>query len=88
MIASQAAVSVNRVQLLRYREQMERGLYVAQNAIAVGQIATTFLHEAKNSLNGIKLTIESLQEDVEREPDLKPKKDYTDRLVAIRSEVA
>jgi PAS domain S-box-containing protein len=87
VIASQAAVSINRVQLMRYREEMERGLYIAQNAISVGQIATTFLHEAKNSLSGIKLTIESLQDDIE-EAELKNKKEYTERLQAVLSEVA
>lgn len=88
VLASQAAVSVNRVQLLEYRDRMQKGLLVSANAIAVGQIATTFLHEAKNSLNGISLTIQSVQEDIEREPDLKSKKDYMDRLAVIQSEVA
>jgi signal transduction histidine kinase len=87
VLAAQAAVSINRVQLLRDRERTERGLQVSANAIAVGQIATTFLHEAKNSLSGISLTAQSLHEDIEREPDLKAKKDYIDRLVAIQEEV-
>jgi signal transduction histidine kinase len=75
------------VQLLNDRARTERGLQVSANAIAVGQIATTFLHEAKNSLSGISLTAQSLHEDIERETDLKSKKDYIDRLVAIQAEV-
>lgn len=88
VLVSQAAVSINRVQLLQDRERTERGLLISANAIAVGQIATTFLHEAKNSLNGISLTVQSLHEDIEREADLKAKKDYIDRLTAIQGEVA
>jgi signal transduction histidine kinase len=87
VIALQTAVSVSRIQLLRYREEVQRSLYVSQNTIAEGQIATTFLHEAKNSLNGIKLTLESLQHDIEREPEFKRKRDYADRVQAMLLEV-
>jgi len=44
VFALQAAVSINRVQLLRYREETQKGLLVSANAVAVGQIATSFIH--------------------------------------------
>ena len=83
VLASQAAVSINRVQLLRYREETRQGLLVSANAVAVGQIATSFVHEAKNSLNGMSLTVVNLLEDIESEPDLKAKGDYAERLSVV-----
>ncbi|HET9226917.1 MAG TPA: GAF domain-containing protein [Thermoanaerobaculia bacterium] len=83
VLASQAAVSLNRVQLLRYREETRQGLLVSANAVAVGQIATSFVHEAKNSLNGMSLTVVNLLEDIDSEPDLKAKGDYTERLSVV-----
>jgi PAS domain S-box-containing protein len=87
VLASQAAVSLNRVQLLRFRERTVENLLVSGNAIAIGQLAATFLHEAKNSLNGISLTVQSLQEDIGSEPNLKAKMDYLAQLSVIQSEV-
>jgi signal transduction histidine kinase len=87
VFALQAAVSINRVQLLRYREETQKGLLVSANAVAVGQIATSFIHEAKNSLNGMSLTVHNLLEDLESEPDLKAKKDYTERLAVVLTEM-
>lgn len=87
VLASQAAASINRVQLLYYREQVQRHLLVSANAIAVGQIATTFIHEAKNSLNSLGLAVHSLHEDIERESGLRAKKDYMDRLDVVKSEI-
>ena len=88
VLASQAAVAINRVQLLQYREKTARGLLVAANAIAVGQIATTFIHEARNSLNSMNLVAQGLAEDIEREPNLGKKKDFIDRLTLVQDEVA
>jgi PAS domain S-box-containing protein len=88
ILASQAAVSINRVQLLRYREETQHSLHLVSNAIAVGQIATTFLHEAKNSLHGLRLAVQSVHEDLEREPDVKAKADYLKQLKAVQSEIS
>lgn len=87
VLASQAAVSINRIQLLRYREETRQGLLVSANAVAVGQIATSFVHEAKNSLNGMSLTVVNLLEDIGSEPDLKAKSDYTERLSVVLREM-
>jgi two-component system NtrC family sensor kinase len=88
VLASQAAVSINRVQLLRYRDRTQQNLLVSANAIMVGQIATTFLHEAKNSLHSLGLAVQSLYEDIEEEVDLKARQDYLERLSAVESEVS
>ncbi len=87
VLASQAAVSINRVQLLRYREETLENLHLATNAIAVGQITTTFIHEAKNALNGMSLTLLGLMKDIGSEATLKSREDYLDRLLAVQSEL-
>ncbi len=84
VLASHAAVSLNRVQLL----STERDLLLSANAIMAGQIATTFLHEAKNALNAIYVMVLSLHEEIGREAALKKKKVYLGRLSAVQSEVA
>jgi PAS domain S-box-containing protein len=86
ILASQAAVSINRLQLLTERERTQRGLLVSANAIAVGQIATSFIHETKNALNGMSITVLNLSDDLNREPDLRAKKEYAERLSNIQSE--
>ena len=87
ILAAQAAISISRVQLLRDKEETQRGLLVRANAAAIGQIATSFIHEAKNSLNGMTLTIHNLREDLDSEPDLKAKNDYMERLSVVMSEM-
>jgi PAS domain S-box-containing protein len=87
ILAAQAAVTINRIQLLRYRKATQEGLLVSANAIAVGQIATGFIHEAKNALNGMTLTVHNLADDIESEPNLKAKRDYVERLTLVLSEM-
>jgi len=87
ILAAQTAVTINRIQLLRYRKETQEGLLVSANAIAVGQIATGFIHEAKNALNGMTLTVHNLADDIGSEPDLKAKRDYMERLSLVLSEM-
>lgn len=86
ILASQAAISISRLQLLQERAATQHGLLVSANAIAVGQIATSFIHETKNALNGMSITVHNLRDDLDREPNLKGKKDYTERLSNIQLE--
>lgn len=88
VLAAQAAVSINRVQLLRDRERTQRNLLLSSNAINVGQIATSFVHEAKNSLNGMHLALQLLGEDLLRLPDGKERRISIARLQGVQSEVA
>jgi PAS domain S-box-containing protein len=87
ILAAQTAVSINRVQLLRYRDETQRDLLMRANTAAVGEIATSFIHEAKNSLNGMALTIHNLIEEIDLEPDLESKSDYKERLSTVLSEM-
>ena len=87
-LASQAALAISSFRsLLRDQETIRQGLLVTANAVTVGQIATSFIHEAKNSLNSMTLTIYNLREDLKSERDLKTKRDYIARLSLILSEV-
>jgi PAS domain S-box-containing protein len=83
VLASQAAVAISRAQLLQQERLTREGLLVSANAIMVGQIATSFIHEAKNALSSSQLTVENLRDELGREPDLKAKRDYTDRLSTV-----
>lgn len=87
ILASQAAVSINRIQLLLYRQHTQRELLVAANAILVGQIGTSFLHEAKNSLNAMSLSLLDLQQSLESEQDLRAKDGYVEQIQELRDEV-
>src|SRR5262249_25440486 len=86
VLATQAAVSINRVQLLEEKEKTQQGLLMSANAVAVGQIATSFIHETKNALNGMYLTVLNLRENLESEVEIKEKRDYTRRLSDIEAE--
>jgi PAS domain S-box-containing protein len=88
VLASQAAVSINRVQLLDYRQNVQQSLQVSANAIAVGQITATFLHEAKNSLYALGLTLQDLQEAIKSEARLANKAKLLTSLVAMREETS
>lgn len=80
---SQAAIAINRIQLLQERERTLQGLMVSANAIMVGQIATSFIHEAKNALSSMTATIDNLRDDLDREVELKNRKNYTARLATV-----
>lgn len=87
VVASQAALAIHRAQLREERERTLQGLVVSSNAISVGQIATSFFHEAKNALNVMSLTVDNVIGDIKREPDLKAKGEYVTELTGVLSEM-
>src|SRR6185312_13608763 len=90
-VASQAAIAIDNYRLLHNARlqlaETQENLHLSANAIAVGQITTTFVHEAKNALNGMSLTILNLMEDIAKETDLKSKDDYLEQLASVQSEL-
>jgi len=84
VLASQAAVSLNRVELLT----AEHNLLLSSNAIMAGQLAAAFLHEAKNALNVSNIILQDLREGIERESELRKKKAYLRQLAEVQAEVA
>jgi len=67
MLGRQAAVAINRAQLLEQRDHIQSQLIRSSNAIAAGQIASGVSHEVRNGLNNIKLAIVNVREQFERE---------------------
>lgn len=93
-LASQASIAINRVQLRSEKEQEQKQkkkaqhqLMVSANAIVIGQISTSFIHEAKNALNAMSLNVLSLGRAINREPELKSKTRYAEQLDVIESEI-
>lgn len=87
IFATQAAVAINRVQLLKERERTREQLLNSTQKVVAGQIATGFVHEVKNYLNGIKLTITNIGRRIEKEPGLKKKETYLEKVTAIKKEI-
>ena len=86
-LADQAAVAINRAQLLQEREKTQENLVKSAQAVTAGLIATGVVHEVKNSLNNIALTMQNVANRLEREPNIKSKKLYSDKLRSIETEV-
>jgi PAS domain S-box-containing protein len=87
VLALQGAVAINRIQLRLEREEQLGGLLVSTNAIKVGQIATSFIHEVGNALSAMSITVENLRDELNSEPELKRKDNYCSRLSGVQSEV-
>ena len=87
ILAKQAALAINREQLLTERERTKEGLFASAHAVAAGQIATGFVHELKNSLNIIGVTANNLTDRIKKEQQLKSQNILLNKLKSIESAV-
>jgi PAS domain S-box-containing protein len=87
ILASQAAVAINRAQLKQEKEQTQRRLIASANAVAAGQIAAGVAHEVKNSLNSIALAVGNIGEKIHKEEGIKSKKQFDDKIKSVESEI-
>jgi signal transduction histidine kinase len=62
-------------------------MFTSAKAVAAGQIATGFVHEVKNSLNTIALTVKNIGKRIQKEPDIKSKLEYINKIKAIETEI-
>lgn len=87
ILAREAAVAVSRIQLMEDRERTRDALFTTAKTVAAGQLATGLVHEIKNSLNTIAMTIGNLGKRLQRESAIKSKKAYFDKIKTIETEI-
>lgn len=87
IFATHTRVAINRAQLLEEREKTREGLFASAHAVAAGQIATGFVHEVKNSLNTIALTVDNIGEKIQKDPDIKDKSYFTKKIKGVETEI-
>ncbi|HKH45553.1 MAG TPA: ATP-binding protein, partial [Thermoanaerobaculia bacterium] len=62
-------------------------LLASTSAIALGQLTATFVHEIKNSLNNLNLTVQNIIDDLQTESGLSPNSGYIEKLSVVLSEI-
>ena len=90
ILASQIGLVINRLQLVEERDRTQQHMVRTANTLAIAQVASGFVHEVKNALNSMVLTISNVARDVESDatiPD-KRKARYVRRLGSVEDEVA
>ncbi|MEM8488116.1 MAG: ATP-binding protein [Bacteroidota bacterium] len=90
VFAAQGALALMRAQLISKQKSWESTkdeLFDMSKSVVAGQIASTFLHEVKNSLNIIVVNARQLKRKIEREAGIKKKDEYLMLIQAIHDGV-
>lgn len=87
ILSAEAAVAINRAQLKEEREKTREALFTTAQSVAAGQIATGFVHEVKNTLNTIALTVGNISEKIQKDSGIKSKQEYIDKIDTIETEI-
>ena len=91
VFAAQGALALMRAQLIDKQKSWESTKdewFDVSKAVVAGQIASTFLHEVKNSLNIIVVNARQLKQKIEKESGIQKKGDYLSLIKAIHDGVA
>jgi len=88
LLAKQCALSLNRLALLEDRLRTTEQLLLYANSLAVAQVATSFLHEAKNSLHGMTLTVGNVMNELERHCESRKAPALVSRLATIEDKIS
>ncbi|HNL27287.1 MAG TPA: ATP-binding protein [bacterium] len=89
-VASQVAISIENIQLLQRRIELESKMFEADKLTSLGMLSTSIAHEVKNPLSSIKSIVQSMHDqkkkentDTEAIQDLEIINEEIDRLSSV-----
>lgn len=87
ILSAEASIAINRAQLQEEKEETTEALFTTAKSVAAGQLATGFVHEVKNALNTIAMTVGNIGKRIQKEPGIKSKQEYIDNINTIETEI-